>query len=307
MGERSGFRLRGSEKPADFETQHGSIPAAQHSIDKEEAMIRPEQMRDAWDRFASGYDEAVTPFSMRIAEDALQRVDIRPGMRFLDVAAGGGALSIPAARRGAQVLATDFSTAMVGQLNARARVEGLSNLESRVMDGHNLELEDNTFDISGSQFGIMLFPDRPRALGELGRVTKPGGQALMVVFGPPQNVEAFAFFFGAMQAAVSGFAPPQDSPLFSLRDPEELRREMTEAGLKDIRVETANHGMEVRSATHLWDMLTSATPPIGALVANLTEEQRAAVQQALDGMLGQRAGEGPTILNMQVHIGVGTK
>lgn len=270
-------------------------------------MTTLEQMRDAWDKFASGYDEAITPFSMRIAEDALRRVDIRPGMRFLDVAAGGGALSIPAARLGAQVLATDFSAAMVGRLKARAREEGLSNLESRVMDGHSLELEDNTFDISGSQFGIMLFPDRPRALGELARVTKPGGQALMVVFGPPPNVEAFAFFFGAMRAAVSGFTPPQDSPLFSLQDPEQLRREMAAAGLKDIRVETANHGLEIQSATHLWDMLTSAAPPIGALVANLTEEQRAAVQQALDGMFRQRSGGGSAVLNMQVHIGIGTK
>lgn len=270
-------------------------------------MIKPEQMRDAWDRFAAGYDEAVTPFSTRIAEDALRRVDVRPGMRFLDVAAGGGALSIPAARLGAQVLATDFSAAMVGRLDARAREEGLSNLESRIMDGHNLELEDNTYDISGSQLGIMLFPDRPRALGELARVTKPGGQTLMVVFGPPQNVEAFDFFFGAMQAAVSGFNPPQDSPLFSLQEPEELRREMAAAGLKDIRVETVNHDMEIQSATHLWDILTSAAPPTGALVADLTEEQRTAVQQALEGMLRRRLRGGPAILNMQVHIGIGTK
>jgi hypothetical protein len=54
-------------------------------------MTTPEQRRDAWDRFAAGYDEAVTPFSMPIAEDALRRVDIRPGIRFLDVASGGGA------------------------------------------------------------------------------------------------------------------------------------------------------------------------------------------------------------------------
>src|SRR5687767_10875874 len=97
----------------------------------ETAMTTPEQTRDAWDKFAAGYDQTVTPFSMRIAEDALRRVDIRPGMRLLDVAAGGGALSIPAARLGAQVLATDFSPAMVGRLDARAREQGLSNLKCR--------------------------------------------------------------------------------------------------------------------------------------------------------------------------------
>ncbi|MDX1600268.1 MAG: methyltransferase domain-containing protein, partial [Anaerolineales bacterium] len=144
-------------------------------------MTSPEQTQNAWDRFAAGYDDAVTPFSMQVAEDALGRIDIGPGVRFLDVAAGGGALSIPAARRGAEVLATDFSPAMVDRLKARARQEGLSNLECRVMDGQDLELDDNSFDISGSQLGIMLFEDRRRGLEELTRVTKPGGQGLMVV------------------------------------------------------------------------------------------------------------------------------
>ncbi len=270
-------------------------------------MTNPEQMRDAWDKFSAGYDEAVTPFSMRIAEDALERVDIRPGNRFLDVAAGGGALSIPAARLGAKVLAIDFSPAMVVRLNARASDQALSNLECRVMDGHDLELEDDTFDVSGSQFGIMLFPDRQRALGELARVTKPGGKALMVVFGPPTKVEVFSFFLEAMRTAVPGFTPPQNSPLFSLQDPEALRREMAGAGLKDVRVETVDHGMEVQSGMHLWEMLTSAAPPIGALVADLSEEQKVGVQRALDGMIQARSGGGAAVLNMQVHIGIGTK
>jgi ubiquinone/menaquinone biosynthesis C-methylase UbiE len=182
-------------------------------------MTAPEQGRGAWDEFAARYDEAVTPFSMRVAEDALRRFDLRPGTRFLDVAAGGGALSVPAARLGAQVLAADFSPVMVARLRARAREEGLANLESRVMDGCRLDLEDEAFDGAGSQFGIMLFPDRARALRELARVTKPGGRVLMVVFGPARMVEAFGFFFVAMRAAVPGFVPPPDSPLFSLQDP----------------------------------------------------------------------------------------
>lgn len=270
-------------------------------------MADPAQMREAWDQFAAGYDETVTPFSMRVAEDALRRVDVRRGTRFLDVAAGGGALSIPAARLGAQVLSTDFSSEMVERLGARARAEGLSNLESRVMDGHNLELEDDTFDISGSQFGIMIFPDRPRALAELVRVTRAGGKAMMVVFGSPPKVEAFAFFFGAMQAALPGFTPPKDSPIFSLQDPDELRGALAAAGLKDVRVETVHHDLEIRSAGHLWDMLTSAAPPIGALVADLTETQRGAVREALAGMLRPRLERGPAVLGMQVHIGIGTK
>src|SRR3712207_1125100 len=119
----------------------------------------PGEIRTAWDEIAAGYDECVTPTHMWLANEALRLAGLRPGMRLLDVAPGSGALSIPAARLGALVLAADLSPNMVERLKARAREEGLSNVEARVMDGHALELEDDTFDISGSQFGVMLFPD----------------------------------------------------------------------------------------------------------------------------------------------------
>jgi ubiquinone/menaquinone biosynthesis C-methylase UbiE len=132
------------------------------------------QTRAVWDNIAAGYDRTNTPTQMWLANEGLSRADLRLGMRFLDVAAGSGALSIPAARLGAQVLATDMSPVMLEHLNARARKEGL-NIETRVMDGHALELKDNTFDVAGSQFGVMLFPDMRRGISEMVRVTKPGG------------------------------------------------------------------------------------------------------------------------------------
>jgi hypothetical protein len=57
-----------------------------------------EQTRDAWDKIATGYDEFVTPGKMWVANEGLHRAGLHPAMRFLDVAAGSGALSIPAAR-----------------------------------------------------------------------------------------------------------------------------------------------------------------------------------------------------------------
>jgi ubiquinone/menaquinone biosynthesis C-methylase UbiE len=134
-----------------------------------------DQTRGAWEKIAAGFDEFATPLTIHLSEEALRKVGLRSGMRFLDVAAGSGALSIPAARLGAQVLATDLAPTMIELLNERAREEGLSNLEGRVMDGQALDLEDDTFDISGSQNGVSLFPDLKRGLRELVRVTKPGG------------------------------------------------------------------------------------------------------------------------------------
>jgi ubiquinone/menaquinone biosynthesis C-methylase UbiE len=60
-----------------------------------------DQVRSAWDAIAAGYDEHVTPTHMPLANKALDHIDIRSGTRFLDVAAGSGALSLAAAHCGA--------------------------------------------------------------------------------------------------------------------------------------------------------------------------------------------------------------
>jgi ubiquinone/menaquinone biosynthesis C-methylase UbiE len=270
------------------------------------------QTRDAWDSIAVGYDEFVTPTHMWLASEGLRRADLRSGMRFLDVAAGSGALSIPAARLGAQVLATDMSPVMLEHLNARARKEGLS-IETRFMDGHALELEDNTFDVAGSQFGVMLFPDMPRGISEMARVTKPGGHVLMNVYGAPQKIEFFRFFVGAIQAAVTGFTGPSMDPPplpFQLQDPERLRQELANAGLKDIRVETITEKLEFQSGKQLWDWLVNSNPIAGMILAelNLTKEQTAVVQQALERLVRERSGgSGPAVLTNPINIGIGTK
>jgi 2-polyprenyl-3-methyl-5-hydroxy-6-metoxy-1,4-benzoquinol methylase len=62
---------------------------------------------EAWDAIADGYDRYVAPQEVDVANEALRLVGLEAGQRFLDVAAGTGGLSLPAARLGAQVLATD--------------------------------------------------------------------------------------------------------------------------------------------------------------------------------------------------------
>ena len=165
------------------------------------------------------------------------------------MAAGSGALSLPAARLGALVTATDITPAMIERLAERARREGL-DVVTRVMDGHALELDDDHFDIAGSQYGVMLFPDLPRALREMKRVTRPGGRVFLVVYGAPTQVEFLGFFMAAMQANVPGFTglPLDPPPLpFQVADPDRLRQALVAAGLKDVRVETVTQATEFRS------------------------------------------------------------
>jgi ubiquinone/menaquinone biosynthesis C-methylase UbiE len=273
-------------------------------------MTTMEQTRDAWDSIATGYDRFVTPTHIGLGDEAVRRAGVGAGKRFLDVAAGSGALSIPAARLGAQVVAIDISPTMVERLAARAAEEGLADVEAQVMDGHALAFEDDTFDVSGSQFGVMLFPDLPRAVGEMARVTKPGGRVLLVVFGPPAQVEFLGFFIGAIQAVVPGFngLPLDPPPLpFQVADPEKLRQALANAGLKDVSVETTTETLEFESGEQMWDWVVNSNPIGAMLVADLTAEQGAQVRERLNGMLRERSGgSGPAVLTNAIHIGLGT-
>ena len=115
---------------------------------------------EAWDAIADGYDRYVAPQEVDLANEALRLAGVEPGARFLDVAAGTGGLGLPAARLGAHVLATDWSRAMIERFEARVCEEGLRDAEGRVMDCHALDLPDDAFDVTGSQFGVMLVPDQ---------------------------------------------------------------------------------------------------------------------------------------------------
>jgi ubiquinone/menaquinone biosynthesis C-methylase UbiE len=267
--------------------------------------------REAWDAIADGYDRYVAPQEVGLASEALRLVGLEPGQRFLDVAGGAGGLSLPAARLGAQVLATDWSPGMIERFEARVREEGLSNAAGRVMDCHALELPDDHFDVTGSQFGVMLVPEQPRALREMVRVTRPGGRVLVTAYGSPAELEFLQIFIGALTAVAPGFPglPDDPPPLeFQVSDPDVLRRRLTEAGLKDVRVERMAERPAFASGQEMWDWVLYGNPIPGMLVADLTESQQARLRQVLDGMLRERTGANlQAVLTNAVNIGIGTK
>jgi ubiquinone/menaquinone biosynthesis C-methylase UbiE len=268
--------------------------------------------QEAWDRIAPGYDHWVTPTGdWELPTEALRRAGLQAGMRVLDVASGSGALALSAARMGARVTAVDLSPAMIERLNARARDEALDQVEGRVMDGHALELDDDTFDLAGSQFGVMLFPDLPRGLGEMVRVTRPGGRVVVVAYGPPPRVGFLGLFMEAISRVVPDFTglPDDPPPLpFQIADPDVFRRRMDEAGLREARVEPATERIEFASGADAWSWITNSNPIPAGIVAGLGPEQRNGVRSALDEMVRERAGaDGVAVVEAAVHVGVGTK
>jgi SAM-dependent methyltransferase len=173
------------------------------------------------------------------------------------------------------------------------------------MDGHRLALDDDSFDLAGSQFGVMLFPDMPKGIAELARVVRPGGRVLVTAYADPHRIEFLGVFVTAVQAAVPGFeGPPMDPvPLpFQLQDPERLRQELANAGLEAVSVETITEETRFDSGEHLWDWLVHSNPIVGEILGELelSDEQAAAVREAAIGV-------GPTVLTAPVNVGIGAR
>lgn len=266
---------------------------------------------EAWDAIAVGYAEHVAPGEQRVSALALDLVGLRVDESFLDVAAGPGGLGLAAARRGATVLATDWSPAMLAQFEAKVRSEGLANASGRVMDAHALELEDDSFDVTGSQFGVMLVPDQAVALSEMVRVTKPGGRVLLIAYGSPAKFEALQLFVAALQTVVPEFEGlPDPPPLeFQVSDPAVLRARLVAAGLSNVQVDTTQQErVEVSTGQQAYDWMLYSNPITDMIIEDVGEADRIKLRVALDKMIRDRADTaGVAVLSAPLNIGWGQK
>jgi ubiquinone/menaquinone biosynthesis C-methylase UbiE len=268
--------------------------------------------RHAWDRIAPGYDRTNTPTQMWLGAEGLKRMGLRAGMSFLDVAAGSGALAIPAARLGANVTAVDQSAVMLELLAKRAHAEKLQ-IECRVMDGHALAFASDSFDAAGSQFGVMLFPDMPTGIREMARVAKPGGRVLVIAYGDPHSIDFLTLFVHAVRTVRPEFSgPPSDPPPlpFQLRDPRRLRSELLGAGLKSAHVETIVESTQFDGGAAFWDWLISSNPIVAEILEQLrlSAKKRETLVHAIDELVRARAnGDEITTLSNPVNVGVGVK
>lgn len=112
--------------------------------------------------------------------ELVRTLGVKPGMNILDIGCGDGTTAIPEARLGANVLGVDIARNLVAAGNARVKAEGLGNIRFQEGDATHLpELEDASFDMAVSIFGVMFAPRPQDVARELVRVTKPGGKIIM--------------------------------------------------------------------------------------------------------------------------------
>jgi ubiquinone/menaquinone biosynthesis C-methylase UbiE len=268
-----------------------------------EADLQPDQRPERWDDHVRLYEEVFEPLSLAFARRAMARLEVRPGMRVLDVAAGPGAAALALAERGAAVTAVDGSAAMVDRIRRRAEAAG-ARVEARAMDGMNLAFPDAAFDAALSVFGVILFPDAARGLSEMRRVVRADGRLAVVTWTQPERYELAA----ALREAIGslGPAPPPAGPLpaqLRFTAPEAFESLFAEAGVRAVEIETAEAELDAPSARWLAERIRFA-PGMGAWLSGLGGREEEALA-ALVARLEREHGRGPVRLKAVASIGVG--
>lgn len=162
--------------------------------------------------WASGdYACMVETFLLPLGPRLVDACGIGPGMRVLDVAAGTGNASLPAAQRGAHVTASDLTPELLQAGRRRAEAEGIE-LEWVEADAEHLPFKDESFDVVMSSIGAMFAPHHQNVADELVRVCRPGGTIGLLSWTPEGMI-------GALFRTMGPFAPPpppgaQPAPLW---------------------------------------------------------------------------------------------
>ena len=151
--------------------------------------------------WASGdYPSMVETFLLPLGPILVEACEIGPGMRVLDVGAGTGNASIPAAERGASVVASDLTPELLDAGRKQAEARGVE-LEWTEADAERLPFEDQSFDVVMSSIGAMFAPHHQEVADEFARVCRPGGTIGFVNWTPEGMI-------GALFRTMGPFMPP---------------------------------------------------------------------------------------------------
>jgi SAM-dependent methyltransferase len=216
-----------------------------------------------------------------VTRQMLDLARIQPGQRILDIAAGAGEPAVSAAERvgpGGYVLATDISEGIVELALQVARERGLKQVDTRAMDGENLDLPDASFDAVLCRLGLMYMPHPVAALRNWRRVLRAGGRVAVVVYSAPDRNS-----WGAVPASIirrrAQLPPPvpgQPGP-FSLGGPGVLEGVFIRAGFADPEVRVVPVPHRMASAAEYVRLAREAFGGFNAMMAHLPPHERESV------------------------------
>lgn len=254
------------------------------------------------------YDQYLGPMIFApYADDLAARLaDLRQG-RVLETAAGTGVVTralVSALPQDASIVATDLNQPMLDHASSQLPSERVT---WRQADAQTLPFSDGMFDAVVCQFGVMFFPDKPRAFAEALRVLKPGGRFLFNVW---DRIEENEFADVLVRSVAALF--PQDPPMFLARTPHghhdaaALEVQLRTAGFRTTSVETLTRESTSPSALSVAVGYCQGTPMRNEIEGHGPEALAAATQVAA-AALAARYGSGPVSGRIRAHVITGTR
>jgi len=259
-----------------------------------------ERHRAMW---ASGdYGRLADDLLLPLGETLVNAIGIGPGQRVLDVASGTGNAAIPAARTGADVVASDLTPELLDAGRERADREGV-RLSWEVADAEHLPYPDAAFDAVFSSIGIMFAPFHQDAADELVRVCRPGGRVGVASWTPEG-------FVGRMLITLKPYAPPppegaQPPPLWGQ---EEHLRGLLGDRVADLRLERRTVCVDhFASGAEYRDYFKATYGPTIVTYRRIADqpEQVAALDAALAALADEHLRDG--VMDWEYLLATGTR
>jgi SAM-dependent methyltransferase len=239
----------------------------------------------------SSGDYAVIGTTLQIVGESLaEACDLRFDEQVLDVAAGNGNATLAAARRGCQVVSTDYVGDLLIRGQARAAAEGLQ-VRFETADAEALPFADAQFDAVLSTFGVMFAPDHQRSAAEMARVCRPGGRIGLANWTPEG-------FIGQLFKVIGRHVPP---PAVGLQPPSlwgvdgHLKAIFGEAAASIVSTRRL-FNFRYRSAAHFIEVFRTWYGPVHKAFAALPAEGAEALERDLTELLDRLNVAGPASL-----------
>ncbi len=262
---------------------------------------------EAWYRWTPTIAQWLAP----VTETMLKLAHVTTGSRVLDVGAGAGDPSVTVAERigpTGHVLATDISSTILSFAAQAAKERGVTNYETRVVDGEKLDVGVEEFDAALSRVALVYFPDQVKALSGMLQALKPGGYAVNAVYTSAEQNGFFSVPISVIRRRAQ-LPPPlagQPGP-FSLGSAPVLEDVYRQAGFRNVETHIVSAPLRMSSAA---ECLTFERESFGALhqmLSGLPEDERESVWDEIEDELRQFEGPSGFEAPCELIIGVGVK
>jgi ubiquinone/menaquinone biosynthesis C-methylase UbiE len=233
------------------------------------------EMLERWERGAAGWSrraDAIQEFGMRVSVWMVEHLDLQPGQRVLDLAAGPGDTGFLAAelvKPGGTLISSDASRAMLGVASGRARDLGVTNVEFKQLELEWIDLPTASVDAVLCRWGLMFALDPSAALQECRRVVRPGGRIAVAVWDlPDRNPWATVATRALIELGHVEPPDPEAPGMFALADAQRLGDLLEEAGFVEVIVE----GVELTRSAPNVDAFLEESLDLNAQLADLQRQ-----------------------------------